>query len=113
MALTQVAGTANAGILKTSSGRVFAARATNANAAVRYLCLVDKATTPINTDPAVAWMLLPAGTAAAPSVSEIGAQLLDQDGVVCSLGVSWAVSTTAATVTLATAADHNVSIRWQ
>lgn len=112
MALTQDAGTVAAATVKVGGGRVLSVRATNINAGIRYLCLVAKATAPVNSDPILYWWLLPPQVSATvPSVTVIGYEHLGNQGLVIPTGVSWAISTSATTLTLATAAEHTVSIR--
>jgi hypothetical protein len=111
----QNAGAAAAANVKQGPGRVLSARATNINAAARYLCIVDKASAPINGDAVLWWAYLPPQVSATvPSVTEVDARHLGQQGLqVPSNGIAWAVSTTPTTVTLASAADHTVSVRFQ
>lgn len=110
---TQDAGTVTKLNLKTSAGRVKAFRVTNVNAAVRYFQIHDKATAPAGTNVPVFWAVLPAGTAAIPSVTTIDQNLLQEYGIRCTTGVGWAISTTAATFTdSATAAEHTTTIFW-
>jgi hypothetical protein len=112
MAITQDAGTVAAACVKIGGGRVLGLRVTNINAGIRYVCLVAKATAPVNSDPIVMWFLLPPQVSATvPSVTIITTLDLGNQGVVVPTGVSWAISTSPTTLTLATAADHTVSIR--
>lgn len=113
MAIHQNAGAVAVLNVKAGGGRIYGARATNVNAAVRYLCFVDKVTAPVNGDAVAFWILLPAGTAAIPSITDIGSAILGTQGIQLPTGVSWAVSTTPTTVTAATAAEHTVSFRYQ
>lgn len=113
MTLYQSAGAAAAATVKASPGRITFARVSNVNAAARYFCVVDKATTPVNSDPILYWAVIPAGTAAAPSVAILNPQDFGEQGLVCATGVSWAISTSPTTLTLATAAEHLVTLQWQ
>lgn len=111
--LTQDAGSATKANLKAASGRVGSIRVTNANAAVRYFQIHNKATAPAGTDVPLMWVLLPAGTAAAPSVTTLDANFFGDGGIRCGTGLGWAISTTAASFTdSATAGDHNTTILW-
>jgi hypothetical protein len=110
---SQDAGAATKANLKASAGRVTAFRVTNANAAIRYFQLHNKATAPAGADVPVLWFLLPAGTAAVPSVTTISSDLLGETGVLLATGVGWAISTTATSFTdSATAAEHATTIIW-
>jgi hypothetical protein len=107
----QDAGTVTKANVKTSTGRVRGFIVTNANAAVRYFQLHNKATAPVATDVPDMWFLLPAGTAAAPSRVIIDESFLGTPGRQLSTGMGWSVSTTAATFTdSATAGDHTVTL---
>lgn len=107
----QDAGTITKANIKTSGGRVRGLIITNANAAVRYFLIHNKATAPVATDVPDMWFLLPAGTAAAPSRIEVSEALFGTPGRQLTTGLGWAVSTTATTFTdAATAADHTVTI---
>jgi hypothetical protein len=111
MALYQDAGTVAAACVKIGGGRVLGIRATNVNAAVRYLCLVAKATAPVNSDPIMYFWQIAAGSATVPAVLDLGSTQLGNQGLVIPTGVSWAVSTSPTTLTLATVGEHQVSIR--
>jgi hypothetical protein len=100
------------GVTKSSPGRVYALRATNANAAVRYLQLHNLAAVPTGGEAPKLSFPIPAGSAAAPAVLPLGAEYFGNQGEQFSVGIVWAVSTTAATYTAATAAEHTVSIRY-
>jgi hypothetical protein len=95
-------GAANAGVSKASAGAVYSIKVTNKNAAVRYFQIVNKATTPTNSDSAliVDVVGIPSNSTVIIDSSYFGAT-----GLVCSTGVSWAFSSTDTTITLATAGD--------
>jgi hypothetical protein len=113
MALYQNAGAAAAATMKAAPGRVMSFRVTNVNAAVRYFCIVDKITAPVNADPILFWAVIPAGTATVPAIADVDRTHLGEQGIVCPTGVSWAISTSPTTLTLATAAEHLVSVQYQ
>jgi hypothetical protein len=111
--LTANFSTATAGNLKATAGNVFSVVVTNANAAVRYLQLHNKASTPVNPDVPVLSIPIPAGTAAVPSILTLGAETFSMSGVNLATGVSWGISTTLATYTAATNADHVIHVFWK
>jgi len=105
------ASTATAFSAKASPGGLLSVRATNANAAVRYLQIHNKASAPVAADVALDFIAIPAGTAAIPA-----ALLLDSSFFAsmtwCSVGVALAISTTATTYTAATNTDHTITARF-
>lgn len=106
------AGSATKANAKASTGVVYSFRVTNANAAVRYFQIHDKASAPAGTDTALRYFLIPAGTATQPAVLQLDPSYLASN-INCSLGVSWAISTTATTFTdSATASDHTVDLNY-
>lgn len=109
----QDAGSAATLNVKASKGRVFFVRGTNTNAAVQYLQLHNTATTPSASAVPQVWIPVPAGTAAAPAVVELGVDYFDDDGEWFGTGIAWAWSTTAATYTAATAAEHTTTVRYE
>lgn len=106
----QDAGSATNLVAKSSAGRVLNIVATNANAAVRYLQLFNRATTLSGGETALVWFLMPAGTAAAPAVIERGSEFWGKYGKLFDTGITWGVSTTATTFTAATAGEHTTTI---
>jgi hypothetical protein len=112
MPLTQALGTSIKTNVKTAPGRVKSFRVTNANAAVRFFQIVDKASVPVNGDTPLFAFLIPAGTATAPGLLEIHATLFSPGGVWCPTGVSWAISAAASPVDgTPTASEHIVHVR--
>lgn len=107
------ASSATAFSLKASPGCIRAVRVTNANAAVRYLQFHNKASAPAAADAAFAYFLIPAGSVLSPAVFDIGQDMLGPIGDFLSTGVALGVSTTAATYTAATAADHQLTARYK
>lgn len=95
--------------VKASAGRLKSIRATNANAAVRYLQIHNKASAPAGGDVPLAVYPIPAGTAASPAAIELGKDFFLDNGLVLSTGIAVGISTTAATYTAATAAEHTVA----
>lgn len=108
----QNAGAATNANIKSTAGAVFRIRVTNANAAVRYFQIHNTTAAPAGAAVPQSWYLLPAGTAAIPSVTELG--ITDfAPSEYCSTGISFAVSTTAATFTdSATASEHFIEVRY-
>lgn len=94
--------------VKATAGNMLYIRATNANAAVRYLQLHNKATAPVNPDVPARFWLIPAGTATQPAIIELGRETFGQGGFNLGTGLALGISTTAATFTGATAADHTL-----
>lgn len=95
-------------VIKASAGDLYAIRATNSNAAIRYLQLHDKATDPIAGEVPVLSFAIPA-----TGSIEIGSNWLSpsehfEDGI------AFAISTTAGTFTdSATANQHTVNARYR
>lgn len=106
------AGSVTKANVKTTPGNVYSIRVTNANAAVRYFQLHNKATAPAAAETAQQYFLLPAGTAAQPSVLELGTEWF-MPSEYFTTGIGWAISTVAATFTdSATTTDHTVTVRY-
>jgi hypothetical protein len=98
-------GTVNQAVLKASAGAVFKIYCYNKNAATRFFQIHNKATTPVNTEVPVESFPV-----AANSALIIDSTFWGASGRTCSTGVSWAFSTTEATLTLGTAADVTSSV---
>lgn len=98
-------GSANAATLKASAGAVYKIYCYNKNAATRFFQIHNKATTPVNTEVPVESFPVAANSALIIDIAFFGAS-----GRACSTGVSWAFSTTEATLTLGTAADQTSSV---
>lgn len=115
------------GIVNAHAGEVSGLYVTNANAAIRYFQLWDRATDvaggEVGTNTTGAYpptgltvisFLVPAGTATAPAVLELGENLIGEDSPLrFQSGIVWAFSSAAQTCTLGTAADHSVTVRWR
>jgi hypothetical protein len=95
-------GVANAATEKASAGAVYNLKVTNKNASIRYFQIVNKATTPTNSDSA---LIVDVIAIPANSIVIIDSSYFGATGLVCSTGVSWAFSSTDTTITLATASD--------
>jgi len=94
---------------KATPAQLVSIRATNANAAVRYLQLFNAASatgTPIYSEP------IPAGSATQPSSLILDSVFFGSGGKYFSTALSWGISTTNGSYTAATAADHNVSLHF-
>lgn len=98
-------GTSVAVSVKASAGNITAIHASNANAAIRYLQVFNKASAPAGGDvPIHSWPI----TASGGSLL-IGTDFFGVNGAAATLGIAIGVSTTNATFTAATAADHNIN----
>lgn len=104
-------GTVIAKSVKGSAGNVYAICVENRNAVVRYFQLHNKATIPLSTEVPILSIPIPAGTTNNP-----GMLILDSAWFAPSerfaTGIGWAISTTLATYTAATANEHSVSMRY-
>ena len=92
--------------VKASAGNVLSLTVSNINAAVRYLQVFNKATAPTGGDTPVFSWVIPAGTATAPAIREIGREFFGEGGYYFATGIAVGISTTAATFTAATTTDH-------
>jgi hypothetical protein len=108
------AAAATKDVVKASAGRVYSLRATNTNAAARYIQLHNKATAPAAADTALRSWVIPAGSAAAPAVLELGPDYFAPEGYISlGTGIGFAISTTDTTFTdSATAAEHRIEINY-
>jgi hypothetical protein len=105
-------GTVTKANVKNAAGSVFSLRVTNANAAIRYFQLHNKATAPTATETASRYWVIAAGSATAPA--ELKLTINDfAPSWYLSTGIGWAISTTADTFTdSATAGDHTYDINY-
>jgi hypothetical protein len=95
------AGVGTAGVLVGTAGRgsrLYRLSAVNAGATAYFLQVFNKATVAVNADIPVYVQRLPASSEAIINLAEVG-------GIVCPLGMSVAISSTAGTLTLAVAND--------
>lgn len=99
--------TANA---KGIPGLVVGLVATNANAAVRYLQIHNTTTTPEDQAVPLLSFAIGKGATGVPGVIAYGQGGALGPGVWCSAGISFGFSTTQATYTAATAADHSIHL---
>lgn len=108
MSIGMDGGTVTKQVLKASAGNVFAARVTNANAALRYFQIHNTATAP--TGGAVPLVFFPIPVSG--GVMTVGPEFMA--GIeACNAGVSWAISTTPTTFTdSATANEHTVLVKY-
>ena len=104
------AGSVTKANIKASAGNLYWFRATNKNAAVRWLQFHNKASAPAAAETALINVEIPAGTATQPASVEI---LIPFNGDRFSTGIGWAISTTVTTFTdSATASEHTVHARY-
>ncbi|HWD38913.1 MAG TPA: hypothetical protein VG944_08705 [Fimbriimonas sp.] len=96
-------GTVNANTSKASRGFSYHARAWNFVSGLRILMLFDNDIPPINGDTPIREFPMSSGVADGPT--EIDEYYGGDGGVLFTNGVSWAISTTSGTLTLATASD--------
>lgn len=94
--------------VKATAGYLRSLVVTNINAAVRYIQVHNKASAPAGADTPIWSIPIPAGTANAPAIVILGADIFGPGGLSCTTGVSIGVSTTAGTFTAATTTDHTV-----
>lgn len=94
---------------KAAPGNLLSIRATNINAAIRYLQVHNKASAPSGGDTALISIPIPAGSATAPAVVTLGNEFFGNNGLYLSAGVAVGVSTAATTFTAATTTDHVVT----
>lgn len=102
------AGAATAISVKATPGNLYWVSCSNANAAVRYLQIHDKASAPTAGNTPILSFVIPAGTAAAPSIAEITSAMLGPS-IYCATGIALGISTTAGTYTAATANEHQTN----
>lgn len=101
-------GTAVTHNSKATAGLLMAVTVANFNTAVRYLQIYNSTGSTSGTPVAV--FPIPAGSATAPAIQTFGDTFFTRDGVYLSTGITWAISTTQATYTAATASDHNIDV---
>lgn len=99
--------------IKASTGNVFSIYISNANAAVRYFQLHNKATVPLATEVPIYSIPVPAGTANNPGVVILDQGFFSNSGHNFATGIGWAISTTMATFTdSATNTEHIAVIHY-
>lgn len=94
---------------KATPGNLLSIRATNINAAIRYLQIHNKATAPSGGDTATISIPIPAGTSTAPAAVTLGNEFFGNNGLYLSTGIAIGISTAATTFTAATTTDHVVT----
>lgn len=97
-------GTSVAVSVKSSTGSICSLYASNSNAAIRYLHIFDKASAPALNDVPVHSFLVPINGSIL-----VGTDFFGPNGGFAITGIAVGVSTTNATFTVATAADHNLN----
>lgn len=103
-------GAANAAVISSvAQTKVLSVCAHNENASDRWLLLLNQTTTPVNNDVPVEAFILPGG---GTLQSIVGTDYFTLDGTEFSVGLAWAFSSTKDVVTLATASDQSVRIKW-
>jgi len=100
-------GTAVSSNLKASSGNVYAITCSNQTTALVWFQLFNKATAPANGDTPVRSYPVYGATSTAPGFIILGQDSLGGSGISFSTGIGWAISSTATTLTLATASATN------
>jgi hypothetical protein len=104
-------GTVTTATPKAQAGAVVSSYASNANAAVRYFQLHNVASALSGGETPLTSIPIPAGTANNPGTLILTSEFYAPSSF-HSTGVTWAISTTNATYTAATASDHNVIVRY-
>jgi hypothetical protein len=100
-------GAAVTAIARATPGRVFSCLPVSANAALRYFQLFDRTTALAGGE--VPTILIPVPNGYIGPLA-FGPELFTVDGTPFFNGIVWGFSTTAATYTAATAADHDVTL---
>ena len=102
-------GTAVTHTSKSAAGQLMTVTVSNVNASARWLQFYDSTGSTSGTP--VISVPIPAGTATAPSSITLD-RLLGANGDYFATGITWAISTVQATYSAATAADHNINVRY-
>lgn len=105
-------GTLVTHITKASAGNVFSIAASNANAALRFFQIFNRSTALAGGETPIYSIPLPAGSATAPSVLVFDNTFFTEAGHNFATGITWGFSTTVATYTAATAADHTAHVHF-
>lgn len=101
-------GAATAANLKASTGNALSCYATNTNASIRYFQLHNKASIPLAGEAPVYSFIIPASS----GMIVVGNDFFGLAGINFSSGIGYAISTTAATYTAATAGDHMSAVTY-
>lgn len=110
---TEIAGQVTKANIKATPGSVFSAFISNANAAVRFFQLHNKASAPAAADVPLMSFPIPAGSANAPTCIAFGTDFFTDRGMAFGTGIGWAISTTYGTFTdAATATDHVAEVHF-
>jgi hypothetical protein len=105
-------GTAASAGVKAIPGIVFGAFVSNQNAALRYFQLFNISAAPAANAVPVWSFPIPAGTAANPGILQLPNLFFGMNGYYHNTGIAWGVSTTRATFTAATPADHDINLQY-
>ena len=98
-------GAVNQVVVKGSAGVVYRIYCFNKSTSTRFFQIHNKTTPPVNTDVPIESFPIAPNTALMIDSTFWGAS-----GMVCSAGISWAISSTESTLTLATASDQSSSV---
>lgn len=102
-----ILASANAGVIKASAGSVFSLLVVNRTTELRYFHLVDKATTPTNSDISLSQFPF----AVPPnSTLPIGKSVFGDNGLPFTSGIAWANSLTDTTITLGATTDLTIKV---
>lgn len=105
-------GTSAAANLKAIPGLFFGVYVTNQNAALRYFQIFNSSGVPAANAVPLWSFPIPAGSGTNPGVLQLPNLFFGMNGYYLNTGVAWGISTTRATFTAATAADHDVNIQY-
>lgn len=108
--LGSAAGAAVAVNAKNVAGILYSIYANNRNADVRYLQIFNNHGAPAAGATPMLSFAIPAGTATSPGVLQLPGNFFGPNGLYVNKAIGWAVSTTPATLTLATVTDHDVHV---
>ena len=97
--------------IKADPGTVLSLRATNVNAAARYLQIHNTTAAPTAGAVPLRTYVIPAGTATNPAILHLARDYFSSQ-LYCGVGITFAFSTTRATYTAATAADHELDVNY-
>jgi hypothetical protein len=97
---------------KNAAGLFKAFDVSNVNAALRWFQIHNTGTALAGSEVPIESFPIPAGSASQPGNKTLGYDFFGPNGIYCSTGITWAMSTTQGTYTAATAADHNVIVHY-
>lgn len=99
-------------LVKQSPGYLIGVLTSSVNAGIRFLQIFNKASEPVAGDVPVMSIPIPGGTAGIPGMLYADV-ILGESGLYLPTGIALGISTTAATFTIATAADHTLNGTFQ